>query len=211
MFGLSFPELVVVLIVALVVLGPERLPKLAKTIGKTMRDVRRTTSEFKDMVEGEFSAIEREVEGKPERKGGVPDGVAALPAAPGAGAISHAVPALRPAGAVPATVAAVHRADEMTPADGSSLAEAPASDAGVTATAAVDLARTHVGSVADRADVPMDALAGSRDPAPPADRHVVASAGATATDPAARAEPSGDVADMAIAGTEGMAASPKDA
>ncbi|HWV37530.1 MAG TPA: Sec-independent protein translocase protein TatB [Vulgatibacter sp.] len=88
MFGLSFPELLVVMVVALVVLGPERLPKLAKTIGKAMREVRRTTGEFKEMVEGEFHALDREIKAMPEGK---PDQQQA-----------PAVPAVRPVDAVPA-------------------------------------------------------------------------------------------------------------
>jgi len=116
MFGLSFPELMVVMIVALVVLGPERLPKLAKTIGKAMREVRRTTGEFKDMVEGEFHALDREIERMPERKEGAqPE---ALPA-PG-------VPALRPAGAVPAAVADGAPGHAVDPAHGIEPADSPA-------------------------------------------------------------------------------------
>ena len=112
MFGLSFPELLIVMVVALVVLGPERLPKLAKTLGKAMREVRRTTSEFKDMVEGEFHALDREVERMPERKEGAqPE---ALPA-PG-------VPTVRPAGAVPVAAADGAPSHGVDPAMGAALA-----------------------------------------------------------------------------------------
>lgn len=54
MFGLSFGEILIVLVVALLVLGPERLPKVAKTIGKGMREFRRTTGDFRDVLEGEL-------------------------------------------------------------------------------------------------------------------------------------------------------------
>ena len=40
------PELIVILVVALVVLGPKRLPELARTLGKAMAEFRRQTSEI---------------------------------------------------------------------------------------------------------------------------------------------------------------------
>ena len=47
MFGLSFGEILVILVIALIVLGPERLPGFARTVGKTMADLRRTLDEMK--------------------------------------------------------------------------------------------------------------------------------------------------------------------
>ena len=56
MFGLGFGEVLLVLIVALLVLGPEKLPKLAKTLGRGMREFRRAASEFQQG----FNDIEQE-------------------------------------------------------------------------------------------------------------------------------------------------------
>jgi len=56
MFGLGFGEIILVLVVALLVLGPEKLPALAKTLGKGMREFRRAASEF----QRGFSDIEEE-------------------------------------------------------------------------------------------------------------------------------------------------------
>lgn len=53
MFGLSMTELLVVLAVALLVIGPKQLPQLAKTLGKTLRDVRRATDDLRDTFERE--------------------------------------------------------------------------------------------------------------------------------------------------------------
>ncbi len=47
MFGLSIAEILVILVVALIVLGPERLPGIAKTLGKTLAEFRRTVDELK--------------------------------------------------------------------------------------------------------------------------------------------------------------------
>lgn len=48
MFGIGPEELVLVLIVALLVLGPERLPRVARDVGKIVGDLRRTSDEFRE-------------------------------------------------------------------------------------------------------------------------------------------------------------------
>jgi len=57
-FNLGFGELVVVLVVALVFLGPKMLPEIASGLGKIIREIRKTTAdirqdiEFDDMIRG---------------------------------------------------------------------------------------------------------------------------------------------------------------
>jgi Tat protein translocase TatB subunit len=48
MFGIGPEELVLVLIVALLVLGPERLPRVARDVGRVVGDLRRTSDEFRE-------------------------------------------------------------------------------------------------------------------------------------------------------------------
>jgi len=47
MFGIGTGELLLLLVLALLVLGPERMPKLARDVGKTMADLRKTSDELR--------------------------------------------------------------------------------------------------------------------------------------------------------------------
>lgn len=50
MFGMSMAEIAVILILALVVLGPEKLPDLARTLGKSLREVRKAGNQIRDAL-----------------------------------------------------------------------------------------------------------------------------------------------------------------
>lgn len=58
MFDLSFAELAAVLVVALIVVGPERLPTVARTIGTLLGRARRYLAEVKSEVEREIDLKE---------------------------------------------------------------------------------------------------------------------------------------------------------
>ncbi len=60
MFGIGSTELLVILIVALVVLGPKSLPGIAKTLGKAMGEFRRVTNEFQRTMNAEVAQEEHE-------------------------------------------------------------------------------------------------------------------------------------------------------
>ena len=48
MFGVGLPEVIMILIVALIVLGPKRLPEIAKGLGKALGEFQRATSGLAD-------------------------------------------------------------------------------------------------------------------------------------------------------------------
>ena len=63
---LSFGHMVVIFIVVLVVLGPEKLPQVARTIGKVTSEFRRITNDFRSQIEDEMREVERQTRIKQE-------------------------------------------------------------------------------------------------------------------------------------------------
>lgn len=51
MFGIGMPELIIILVIALIVIGPSKLPDLAKALGKGMREFRKATQEIKESLD----------------------------------------------------------------------------------------------------------------------------------------------------------------
>jgi TatA/E family protein of Tat protein translocase len=59
---LSIPHLIIVFIVALVVFGPEKLPELARNLGKIMGEFKRATGDLRSTFEGHLRDLEREAD-----------------------------------------------------------------------------------------------------------------------------------------------------
>jgi sec-independent protein translocase protein TatA len=59
MFGsIGTEELILIFIVALLVFGPKRLPEIGRTVGKALREFKRTSEEIKGRIESEIEASE---------------------------------------------------------------------------------------------------------------------------------------------------------
>ncbi len=51
MFGIGMPELIVIMVIALIVIGPSKLPDLARALGRGIAEFRKATQEIKESLE----------------------------------------------------------------------------------------------------------------------------------------------------------------
>ena len=68
MFGIGTSELIVILLIALIVLGPKEIPKVARTLGRAMREFQRVTDELRHTIDMEIENDERASAKPPENK-----------------------------------------------------------------------------------------------------------------------------------------------
>ena len=65
MFGIGMPEMLLILAIALIVIGPKKLPDLAKSLGRAMREFKKATNEFKETmhIDGEMEDVKKAFSG----------------------------------------------------------------------------------------------------------------------------------------------------
>ncbi len=68
MFGIGMPELIIILAVALLVLGPKKLPEIARSLGRGMAEFRRASSELRNTLTAPLDEPPEAPAPKPEPK-----------------------------------------------------------------------------------------------------------------------------------------------
>jgi sec-independent protein translocase protein TatA len=58
MFGIGMPELMIIMVIALIVIGPQKLPDLAKSLGKGLAEFKKATDDFKQSIDTETRTAE---------------------------------------------------------------------------------------------------------------------------------------------------------
>ncbi len=62
---LGFTEITFILLLALLLFGPKRLPELGRMVGKGLREFRRASADLRATIEDEVRSVEREVTAEP--------------------------------------------------------------------------------------------------------------------------------------------------
>lgn len=101
MFEVGFSELLLIFAIALVVLGPKKLPKLAQQVGRWIGRARAMARQFREQLEEEASNLESKFDVDPKIDTSLEPKPAAQPAAPGQASAS-----------TPPAPAVTHRSEE---------------------------------------------------------------------------------------------------
>jgi sec-independent protein translocase protein TatA len=60
MGSIGMPEMVVILVIALIIFGPRKLPELGKSLGKSLAEFKRASNDLKTTLEEEIKVEERQ-------------------------------------------------------------------------------------------------------------------------------------------------------
>jgi sec-independent protein translocase protein TatA len=98
MGSIGFPEMLVILVVALIIFGPRKLPELGRSLGRSINEFKRASNELRSTLDDEIRAEER----RAAAPAAIPPAAPATPAAPH---VAPTDPANLPSPAAPENVA----------------------------------------------------------------------------------------------------------
>ena len=59
-FGVGLPEVTLILVLALIIFGPKKLPELGKQLGKTLKSLKKASNEFQNEIDQAINKEEKE-------------------------------------------------------------------------------------------------------------------------------------------------------
>jgi TatA/E family protein of Tat protein translocase len=68
MFGIGMPELIIILIIALIIFGPKKLPEMGKALGRAIKEFKKTSQELKEEIEFDDIQDSFKIEDKSKKK-----------------------------------------------------------------------------------------------------------------------------------------------
>lgn len=80
---IGMPELIIILVIALIIFGPRKLPELGRSIGRSLAEFRRASNELRQTLDEEIRLEEQRAPGSAGTK---PAGEGSIPREPPAGA-----------------------------------------------------------------------------------------------------------------------------